>query len=192
VGVPRPPHAHKSDVAFTSVLGRCCVAEGVPVAGELPGSADSPAAVACDLRVAPPAHRAFRARRGPALLARAGSGEGGHRRAAVLGTGAAGCRVRSAGQAAGWRLQGDVVVCSRGERRAGGGRLCGGSCGGGRYVFFAGYAELLLQGNGYGEDRRSCEVSCVVVTDGGGRNVLIFCESMHAGNVWRVDGVQLN
>jgi hypothetical protein len=47
------------------------------------------------------------------------------------------------------------------------------------------------QGKIHGENRRSCEVSCVV-DDGGGRNAFIFRVCMDGCNVWRVDGVQSN
>jgi hypothetical protein len=61
-----------------------------------------------------------------------------------------------------------------------------------RFELDAGSFVVTPKGKACGEDRRSCEVSCVV-NDGGGRKyAVIFGVGMDAGNGWRVDGVQLN
>lgn len=48
------------------------------------------------------------------------------------------------------------------------------------------------QGRSYGEDRRSCVLSCVVNTTSGSKHALSFAVSMDDANVWMVDGVSLN
>jgi hypothetical protein len=171
VGVPRPPHAHKTDVAFTSVLG---VVVSLKAYLSLESFQD-PLTIRLPSHVICVSLRRHTERSGLAAalhflreLAR-GTADTGARPFSALAPRDVGCAVLG-------RLRDGVcgatlwfAVEASGVHR-GGGRLCGGRCGVGRYVFFAGCAELLLQGNGYGEDRRSSEVSCIVVTDGGGRD----------------------
>lgn len=58
-----------------------------------------------------------------------------------------------------------------------------------KYLLDVGTFFVAPQGRSYGEDRRSCIMSCVVNTTTGTKHALSFALSMNDQNVWMVDDV---